>query len=95
MGQPNFTPFNKWKKVWVAGILGKKHQSIVRGQNRLKQRRDGHVHWETAVVDILETFETWLPVEHFDNVEWIWRQWVEMFFKKCASKVREARNKGR
>jgi len=33
MGQPNFSTFNKWKKVWVAGFLEKKHRSINRGQN--------------------------------------------------------------
>ena len=36
MGQPNFSAFNKWKKVWVAGFLKKKHRSIIPGQNRLK-----------------------------------------------------------
>jgi len=25
MGQPNFSAVNKWKKVWVAGVLKKKH----------------------------------------------------------------------
>jgi hypothetical protein len=43
----------------------------------------------------LETFEKWLPLENFDNAEWIGRQWVEMFLKKCASEVWEARKKGR
>jgi len=81
MGQPNFSMFNKWKKVWVAGFLEKKHQSIILGQNCLKQLRDGPLRWETAVADFLETFETWLPLEHFDNAEWIRRLWVEMFFK--------------
>jgi hypothetical protein len=95
MGQPNFSAFNKWKKVWVAGFLEKKHRSIIRGQNRLKQLQNGPLHWETAVADFLETFETWLPLENFDNAEWIRRQWVEMFLKKCASEVREARKKGR
>ena len=50
--------------------------------------------WETADADFWETFETWLPLENFDNAKWIWRQWVEMFLKKCASEVREARKKG-
>jgi hypothetical protein len=36
MGQPNFSAFNKWKNVWVAGFHEKKHRSIIRGQNRLK-----------------------------------------------------------
>jgi hypothetical protein len=34
-------------------------------------------------------------LENFDNAEWIRRQWVEMFLKKCASEVREARKKGK
>jgi len=41
MGQANYCAFNKWKKVWVAGFLEKKHRSIIRGQNRLKQVEDG------------------------------------------------------
>jgi hypothetical protein len=35
MGHPNFTAFNKWKKVWVAKFLEKKHRSIIPGQNCL------------------------------------------------------------
>ena len=93
IGQANYSAFNKRKKVWVAGFLEKKHQSIVRGQNRLKKLRDGPLHWETAVADYLETFECWLPLDNFDNAEWIRRQWVEMFLNKCASKIREARKK--
>jgi len=72
MGQPNFSAFNEWKKVWVAGFLGKKHWYIITGQNHLKQLRDGPLRWEMAVADFLETFETWLPLENFDNAEWIW-----------------------
>jgi len=88
MGQANYSAFNKWKKVWVAGFLEKKHRSIIRGQNRLNQVRDGPLHWETAVADFLATFETWLPLVNFDNAEWIRQQWVEMFLKKCASEIR-------
>jgi hypothetical protein len=33
MGQPNYIGFNKWKKVWLAGFIEKKHLSIIRGQN--------------------------------------------------------------
>jgi len=43
----------------------------------------------------LKTFETWLPIENFDNAESIRRQWVEMFLKKRASEVREATKNGR
>ena len=71
MGQSNFSTFNKWKKVWVAGFLEKKHRSIIPGQNRFKQLRDGHLHWETAGADFLETFEKCLPLENFNNAEWI------------------------
>jgi hypothetical protein len=95
MGQSNFSAFNNWKKGWVAGFLEKKHRSIIPGQNRLKQLRDGPLRWATSVADFLETFETWLPLEIFDNAEWIRRQWVEMFLKKCASEVREAMKKRR
>ena len=95
MGQPNFSAFNKWKKVWVAGFLEKKHRSIIWGQNRLKQVRDGPLHWVTAVADFLATFETWLPLVNFDNADWIRWQHVEMFLKKCVCKIREARKKGR
>jgi hypothetical protein len=42
--QSNFSAFNKWKKVWVAGIHQKKHQWMIMGQNWLKQLRDGHMH---------------------------------------------------
>ena len=95
MGQPNSSAFNKWKKVWVAGFHEKKHRSIIPGQNRLKQQRDGPLRWEMAVADFLVTFEKWLPLENFDNAEWIRRQWVEMFLKRCAIEVRDARMKGR
>jgi len=44
MGQPNFSAFNKWKKVWVAGFLEKKHRSRILVPNRLKQVRDGPLH---------------------------------------------------
>jgi len=95
MGQPTLSAFNKGKKVWVAGFLEIQHRSIIRGQNRLKQLRNGPLHWETAVAEFLETFETWLPLENFHNAEWIRRQRVEMFWKKCAREVREPRKKGR
>jgi len=95
MRQVNYTAFNKWKKGWMAGFLEKKHRSIIRGQNWLKQLRDEPLHWEIAVADFLETFETWLPLDNFNNAEWIRRQWVAMFLEKCASKIREARKKGR
>jgi hypothetical protein len=61
----------------------------------LKEVCDGPLHWETAVADFFETFETWLPLDNFDNAEWIRWQWVQMFLKKCASEIWEARKKGR
>jgi len=30
MGQPNFSAFNKWKKVWVAGFSGRSIGSVSR-----------------------------------------------------------------
>jgi hypothetical protein len=95
MGQTNFSAFNKWKKVWVAGFLEKKYQSIIPGQNCLKQMRNGPLPSEMAVADFCETFNTWLPLENFYNAEWIRRQWVEMFLKKCGSEVQERTKKGR
>jgi hypothetical protein len=95
MGQPNFSRINKWKKVWVAGFLEKKHRPIIRGQNRQNQLRDGPLHWETPVAEFLETFKTWLSWENVDNAKCIRWQWVEMFLNKYASKVWEARKKGR
>jgi hypothetical protein len=95
IGQPNFDAFNKWKNVWVAGFLEKKHRSIIPGQNRVKHQRNGPLRWEMAVAHFLATFEKWLPLENFDNAEWIRQKWVEMFLKKCASEVQEARKKGR
>jgi len=71
MGQANYSASNKWEKVCVAGFLEKRHRSIIRGQNRLKQFRDGPRHWETAVADYFATFENWLPLVNFDNAEWI------------------------
>jgi len=91
MGQPNVIPFNQWKKVWVAGFFETKHQSISRGQNRLKKGRDRPLHWETAVADCVATFKMLLLLVNFANAEWIRRQWVEMFLKKCASEITEAR----
>jgi hypothetical protein len=32
MRQPNFRTFNKWNKVWVAGVLEKKHRFITGDQ---------------------------------------------------------------
>jgi hypothetical protein len=87
MGQANYRAFNKWMEGCVAGFLEKKHRSIIRGQNLLKQLKDGHLHWETPVADLFERFETWLPLDNFDNAEWIHRQWVEMFQKKCTSEI--------
>jgi len=86
---------NKWKKVGVAGFLEEKHRSIIWAQNRLEQIRDGPLHWEKVFAHFLETFETWLPLENVDNAKGIQQQWVERCLKKCASEVREARQKGR
>jgi len=77
----------------VAGFLGKKQQSIIWGQNCLKQVPDGPLDRETAVADSLETLENMLSFESFDHGNWIRRQWVEMVSKKCASDVWEVRKR--
>ena len=55
--------------------------------------------WTPALGDgggrSLETVEVWLQLDDFANAEWIRRQWVEKILMKCASKIREARKKGR
>jgi hypothetical protein len=44
MEQPNFSVFNKWKKVWVAEVIERKQRSFIRRQNLLKQLRYGPLH---------------------------------------------------
>jgi len=95
MVQANYNALNKKKQVRVAGFLEKKHRSIIRGQNRFKQVRNGPLHWETAVSDCLVTFENWLPLLISNNAEWIRQQWVEMFLKKFESEIPEVSKKGR
>jgi len=60
MGQPNFSIFNQWKKVWVAAFLEKKHWSIDCGQNNFTRLRDGTLHWVTAIAECFDNFETCL-----------------------------------
>jgi hypothetical protein len=70
----DYSAFHMWKKVAVAGFLKKKPQSIMRGQNCLKQIQDGPLHGETEVTQCLATFNIWLLLVNFDNAEWILRQ---------------------
>jgi hypothetical protein len=56
MGQPNFSAFNKWKKVCMAGCLEKKDRSIIPEQNRSKQLRGGPLHWQMAVAGFFGDF---------------------------------------
>jgi len=53
----------------VAGIVVKKHQSIIRGLNCLKQRTEGPLHRETAVTVFLVTIKVWLPFNNFHNAK--------------------------
>jgi hypothetical protein len=93
--QANYSVFNKWKKVWVFRLLEKKHRSMIWEQNRLKPVRDGPMHLAIVVADCIETSEDWLPLDTFDNAQWNRRQWGQIVLKKCASKIREVRKKGR
>jgi len=95
MGLANYSVFNKWKKVWVAGNIKKMHQFIILGQNQVKLLSDRHLCGETVVADVLLTFENWLWSDNFHNAEWISWQWVEMFLKKHSSKIQEARKQAR
>jgi len=67
MGESNFITFNRWKKVWVSGFLGKKHQSIIQGQNHLTQLWDRPLYRVTVVADMIMTFQSWLQVEYFNS----------------------------
>jgi len=95
MGQANYSAFYKWKKVWEAGLLETKHGSMIWQHNCLIPVRDGPLHSKPAVTTFLETFKNWLPLDNFDNEQWIGCQWVEMFLKTCASEIRETRKKDR
>jgi len=95
MGQANYSAFNKCKRLWVVGFLEKKHQSMIRGQNRWKKVWDGPLHREMAVADRLASFKNWLLLICSDSSEWIRRQWDGMFLMKCASEMPEARKEGR
>jgi len=94
MGQANYSVFNKWKKVWVAGFLQKKHRSSICRQNHLKRVWAGPLHWDMAIAHFFETFETRLLLDNIDNAECNRWQCVEIFLKKCASKIQEARKEG-
>jgi hypothetical protein len=69
--QPKFKIFNKLKKLWVAGILQKKHGSMIEKQSHLYQLRDGPQHWVMVVVDCLAIFENLLCLGTCGNTEWI------------------------
>jgi len=92
IGQPNSCTSNKEKPVWVTGCLEPKHHSNILWQNGLKQLRDGPLLWEKLVAAVLALFENWLPLEYFENAEWIWWQWVELYLNKCASDIWDGRN---
>jgi hypothetical protein len=93
MGQPNFSTFNKWEKVWVAGFLEKMHWSISQGQYCMKQLRDRPLHCVMVVRNVLQSFKTWRPLETYDNVECIRRQWVKVLLQKSVIEVWEVRKK--
>jgi hypothetical protein len=46
-----------------------------------------------VVANFLKTFKTWLPLDNFDNAEWIRSQLVKPFLQKCACEIWEARKK--
>jgi len=47
-----------------------------------------------SIADLLERFENRLPLDNFNNAEWICRQCVEKFLKKCVSAIWDARERG-
>jgi len=95
IGQANCSAFNKWQKVWVDGFLEKKHRSIIQEPLHFKKRRDGPLHWETAVAELLAKVDNWLLLEYFDNAEWFCWQWVLLVWMNCAREMWEVRTMGR
>ena len=49
MEQPNYSTFNKWKKVWVARCLEKKHCIIIKQYNWFTLARDRPLNWEMGI----------------------------------------------
>jgi hypothetical protein len=70
-----------------------KHQSIIQGPNWSIQLWLEPLHWETAVVDFLDSVKRWLCLKDFDIAEWICWHCVEMFLTPCAREIWMARNK--
>lgn len=69
MRQANYRVFNIWKKVWVAGFLGKKHSSIIRSENHLNECEYQPLHRDKAVTDFTAAFENWLTLASLDNAK--------------------------
>jgi len=97
MGQPTFSTFNKWKKLWVAGGLEKKHWSIIPWQNCLKQCQDGNLHSNTAVADFWRLSRPggiWKPLlmpNGFGDTGLEWFRWnvQARFMRKEAAKQKQ------
>jgi len=104
------SPWSNLAKGWGSPTLvhstsGRKYGWLRFGRRSISPLSRDRNGWNSCKVDsftgwwwlqiFLETFETSLPVENFHNAEWIRGRWVEMFMKKCASEVWEARKKGR
>lgn len=94
MRQANNGAFNKWKIVWVDWFLEEKNWPSIQGQNCWYQVRDGPLHWEMVVAELLKTFLNWLPLNDFDNAQWIRRQWVASFLNQYRRKTQVVRRKG-
>jgi len=94
-GSPTLVPWTSGRKYGWLGFSTRSISPSFRDRTVWNCCWAGPLHWVLAVWDVLETFEIWLPLEDFDNAEWIWWQWGEMFLKKCPSEIWNARKKGR
>jgi len=89
MGQANYSAFNKWNNVWVAGLMEKNHQVIICRQTHLTQIHDGPLHWETAVAGFWPLSRTgwcWLISSLLNwftcrGLRWCWRN-VQAKFRR-------------
>jgi len=85
MGHSNYSAFNKWKKLRVAGFLEKMDCGITRGHNNFYQLQDEPLHREIVVEDIVVIFENRLLLDPVHTAGWNQWQCIESVVKKCAS----------
>jgi len=95
MEQPIYSAFHKQKKELVAGFLQTKHHGIIWGKNIWKQLRNTLLHSAPDINAYFMSFEYWELLNDFHNAEWIWRQWIQIFWKVYTRDIQKWRKKGK